>query len=232
MVKYFNISIIPLFLIFIGNKDCFNIPFLEVQEIELIQNSSITINQNIATINDDEVNFDFLKDQYKQYIRHSKKSGIKPLRTNKEVFRLLRRHKIVAIDNKSGITVDTMNFSFPMLTQKSANLLYEIGTRFQNKVANTNLAESKIHFTSGLRTFHTVKRLKKKNANALKMSSHLHGTSFDIAYDEFVSNRPLTKKENIALKTVLADVLTELKNENRCWVTYEIFQSCFHIVSK
>jgi hypothetical protein len=83
-----------------------------------------------------------------------------------------------------------------------------------------------------LRTVSSITRLRKKNGNAIKFSSHLHGTSFDISYDEFHNPKRLSAAEFDYLKEILAQSIFELRNEGKCWATHEKWQTCFHVVSK
>ena len=62
--------------------------------------------------------------------------------------------------------------------------------------------------------------------------AHLHGTTFDLSYATYDFKRPVTPEEADYLKEILAVTLFELRREKKCWVTYEIFQTCFHIVAR
>ena len=77
-----------------------------------------------------------------------------------------------------------------------------------------------------LRTDSSVKRLRKKNLNASANSAHIFGTTFDVAYARYVGGK---EKERDKLKTVLAEVLQDLRLAKKCYVRYEYKQGCFHI---
>ena len=62
--------------------------------------------------------------------------------------------------------------------------------------------------------------------NASTNSAHVYGTTFDIAYARYEDGK---KEEVDKLKSVLAEVLQDLRKEKRCYVRYEIKQGCFHI---
>lgn len=64
--------------------------------------------------------------------------------------------------------------------------------------------------------------------NASANSAHLFGTTFDIAYARFKKSA-FRETETDKLKSVLAEVLRDLRNEKRCYVRYEYKQGCFHI---
>jgi uncharacterized protein YcbK (DUF882 family) len=110
--------------------------------------------------------------------------------------------------------------------------LNEIGEKFHQKLKNTHLKKTKFIVTSLLRTVSSISRLRKRNRNAIKYSSHLHGTSFDISYDEFDNPKKLSNAEFEYLKEILAQSIFELRNEEKCWATHEKWQTCFHVVSR
>lgn len=174
-----------------------------------------------------------LNDKFRDYIWNSayQKYG-DIVKSNAEIRKYYRQKKLFLIENTKSYTVDTLYFSYAFLTKDAKTLLDEIGESFQEKLKNTTFEGSKFIITSLLRTEKTIKRLMKSNKNSLRISSHLHGTSFDIAYNEFESKEKLSKSDTRYLKEVLADVLYDYKIRNRCFVTYEINQTCFHVVNK
>ena len=91
--------------------------------------------------------------------------------------------------------------------------------------------------TSVLRTRDDVKRLRRRNGNASMNSAHFYGTTFDLSWKRFrkvedPDGRPLQDVGADTLKMVLAEVLRDLKREERCYVKYELKQGCFHITSR
>ena len=84
----------------------------------------------------------------------------------------------------------------------------------------------KIIVTSVLRTTGNVKKLRKKNVNASANSAHVYGTTFDVAYARY---KGAEKEETDKLKSVLAEVLQDLRKQKKCYVRYEFKQGCFHI---
>jgi hypothetical protein len=83
-----------------------------------------------------------------------------------------------------------------------------------------------------LRTTNSIKRLRKWNRNAIKNSAHLHGTTFDISYRTFVSGKALSYAEVLYLEDVLGKVIFDLRREQKCFATYETWQTCFHVVCR
>ena len=136
------------------------------------------------------------------------------------------------INNTKTYIVDSLKHSYAFLTPNSKKLLTNISVNFQQKLKNTNLKKTKIIVTSVLRTKESINRLRKRNQTAIKYSAHLHGTTFDITCSKFYHNKKISLVEIESLKEILAKVLFDLRKQNMCWVTFEKYQSCFHIVSK
>ena len=85
--------------------------------------------------------------------------------------------------------------------------------------------------TSVFRTGSSVKKLRKSNGNASANSAHVYGTTFDVAYARFKKDgRKEAPKEK--LKSVLADVLQDLRLQKKCYVRYEFKQGCFHVTTR
>jgi hypothetical protein len=152
------------------------------------------------------------------------------MKTGRDIVKYVNQGKLVKVEANEYFLLDTMYYSFPFLTPEARGFIDELGFRFQRKLDNTNLQCARFTITSILRTTKSIKRLKKRNRNAISKSSHLHGTSFDISYLQFYANRTLTKSETSYLKDVLAETLYELRGAGKCWVTYEMWQTCFHVV--
>ncbi|MDE6647352.1 MAG: hypothetical protein K2K03_05895, partial [Prevotella sp.] len=81
--------------------------------------------------------------------------------------------------------------------------------------------------TSVLRTVDDVAKLQRHNLNATERSCHLFGTTFDICYNRY---HPVTQPvRDDTLKWVLSEVLRDMRQQERCYVKYEVKQGCFHI---
>ncbi len=106
--------------------------------------------------------------------------------------------------------------SFPYLTPLAADLLAKIGELYQSEIGDTG---SRLRVTSCLRTPDAVKKLRRRNVNAVENSCHLYGTTFDISYSRM---EPEEKK-------ALAKVLSRLRESGYCYVKHERKQPCFHI---
>jgi hypothetical protein len=83
------------------------------------------------------------------------------------------------------------------------------------------------------RTTEKLKRLRAINSNTSANSPHLYGNAFDISYLRFSTRKLfLTYCDKKFLKESLAQVIWQLREEKKCWATYEIQQNCYHVVSR
>jgi uncharacterized protein YifN (PemK superfamily) len=218
-----SIEIIALILFFAQ-------PHFSTQNIQKAKDSSVSVLPD--SCEEYVTHANQLNDSVRNYLEQSYLSGIGILKYYKEIKPKLDSGKLVLIENNRHYLLDTMYYSYPFLTVKSANLLNEIGEKFHQKLKNTHLKKTKFIVTSLLRTVSSISRLRKRNRNAIKYSSHLHGTSFDISYDEFDNPKKLSNAEFEYLKEILAQSIFELRNEEKCWATHEKWQTCFHVVSR
>lgn len=174
-----------------------------------------------------------LNDRYYDYIWNSAYQKFGEIIVNKEEIRpLYLQKKLFLIDTTDYLVVDSLFHSYAFLTKDASILLHDISKSFQHKIKNTKLRGARIIVTSLLRTEKSVKRLMRRNQNSVKISSHLHGTTFDLAHDEFDFKDSLTPVQIDYLKDILTQTLYEYRNKERCFVTYETRQACFHVVNK
>ena len=154
------------------------------------------------------------------------------LNRKRDIFRLVSQGKLTKIVNNDYYFVDTMYYSYPYLVPSAKELLDTIGERFHRKLENTGLECTRFTLTSMLRTTSSVKRLRKWNRNSIKNSAHLHGTTFDISYRSFFSSKELSPVEIVYLGDVLGKVIYDLRREQKCFATYETWQTCYHVVCR
>ena len=102
------------------------------------------------------------------------------------------------------------------------------------ELKSQGIASHRIIVTSLLRTEEDIELLRESgNVNASKNSAHCYATTFDITYARYDKSISLGKSADTdTLTEILADVLKELKAQNKCYVKYEIRQRCFHITSR
>ena len=159
------------------------------------------------------------------------KIGIDPIKTTADHWNL--RRPLVKIVSCADFFVDTLKYSKPYLVPEAAALLHEIGSRFRDSLDAHGGGDYRVKVTSVLRTADNVKRLRRRNRNAVDSSVHQFGTTVDISYVRFVrDSETCPDRGTDDLKALLAQILFDLRNEGRCWVKYEIHQPCFHITAR
>jgi transcriptional regulatory protein LevR len=125
-----------------------------------------------------------------------------------------------------------LSHSHPYLTPKAAQLLEDIGKRYRKKLDENGMGNYAYHITSLLRTKESQKSLSRSNMNASSNTSHLYGTTFDIAYRS-VSKKPLpfinVEVSDAKAIRLLSETIGELRRERRCVVVTERIEKCFHI---
>ena len=156
--------------------------------------------------------------------------GLEPLTDTRSHWQL--RSPIVKVTTCTDYYVDTLIFSRPYLVPAAAGRLREIGRRFRDSLEARGGGDYRIKETSILRTPRTVKRLRRRNRNAIDSSVHQLGTTFDISYASFIANSAGDARSTDDLKGVLSEVLRSMRDEGKIWVKYEVGQPCFHITAR
>lgn len=164
------------------------------------------------------------RDLNDKHVSAARRWGIKPIQSDEELEKQMK--KLEKIGSCRWYELDDLTHSLPYLVPRAGELLETIGRNFRDSLDSKGLPDRKIIVTSVLRTNSSVKRLRKKNLNASANSAHMFGTTFDVAYARYVDGK---KEERDKLKTVLAEVLQDLRLEKKCYVRYEFKQGCFHI---
>ena len=163
------------------------------------------------------------------HLQAAQRNGIKPVANRNE----LRTNRLTKVKSCEKYIVDNLTHSVAYLTPASAELLEEIGARFQATLKEQGLEKHRVIVTSVLRTDDDVKRLREINGNASANSAHRYATTFDITYIRFdrqslIGDCADTKQ----LANTLGKVLKQLRDEGRCYIKYEQNQRCFHITSR
>lgn len=171
------------------------------------------------------------------HLKVAKELGLKqPLQSRKDAEAV--KNNLVRIKDNKLYSIDKLTHSIPYLTEGAAELLDMIGKNFLDSLESKGLNPNKIIVTSVLRTQDDIKRLQKSgNINASSNSAHCYATTFDITYARFdkIEKRLLRNYESVdpqLLKSILGEVLEELKKQGKCYVKYEYKQGCFHITSR
>lgn len=159
-----------------------------------------------------------------KHLKAARQWGIRPVASGEDLQR--QKSKLNSLRSGRYYELDKLTHSVPYLVPKAEELLQKIGKNFRDSLDSKGLPDRKIIVTSVLRTAGTIKNLRKKNINASANSAHVYGTTFDIAYARY---KGAAKEETDKLKSVLAEVLQDLRKQKKCFVRYEFKQGCFHV---
>ncbi|MCM1021250.1 MAG: DUF5715 family protein [Muribaculum sp.] len=165
------------------------------------------------------------------HLAEAEKIGIHPISNPTEAWQL--RRPICRIRSSANFVVDNLTHSYPYLVPEAADLLNEIGSRFNDSLVARGGGSYRIKVTSLLRTSSTIRQLRRRNTNAISASAHQYGTTFDISYVNFICDRSTsTNRTQQDLKNLLGEILSEMRQEQKCYVKYERKQGCFHITAR
>lgn len=158
--------------------------------------------------------------------------GVSPVANRRDAE--ARMNELVYIGSNPYYFVKKLDSSIPYLVPRAAVLLHDIGRNFLDSLQIKKIPLHKVMVSSVLRSKEDVGKLQVHNKNATTNSCHLYGTTFDISYTRFQTvsdpdGKPRRKVQNDTLKYVLSEVLRDLRERNRCYVKYEVKQSCYHI---
>lgn len=174
-----------------------------------------------------------LNDKIVDYLAAAKLKGITPCKDESDLQKRISEGRLVKVSSGNSYIVEKMTFSYPFITSEGKILLDEIARRFSEKCTQKGLNGVKFYITSMTRRIDNVKSLRRYNGNASQNSPHLFGNTFDISYKRFIARKwVLTNCDKKFLKEALAEVIWQLRTENRCWATHEKMQSCYHIVAR
>lgn len=165
----------------------------------------------------------------------AQRTGISSIADRSEAIN--RKKDLVYIGDTPFYHVNRLSHSIPYLVPRAATLLTEISRAFVDSLASKGLPFHKVVVTSVLRTRNDVERLRRINHNASENSCHQYGTTFDIAYNQFVRVQDPDGPEQpqtwgVTLKSVLAEVLEDQRVLGTCYVKYEKKQACFHVTAR
>ncbi len=145
-----------------------------------------------------------------------------------------RKRELVYVGSNPYYHIDPLHASIPYLVPRAAVLLQDIGQAFFDSLYVKGIPLHKIIVTSVLRSEEDVVKLRRRNPNATEHSCHLYGTTFDICYNRYKTvenpdgpHRRMVR--NDSLKWVLSEVLRDMRDDQRCYIKYEVKQGCFHM---
>lgn len=175
---------------------------------------------------------DAFPDSNNVQLESARRYGVTPVQNRADAER--RMKELVYIGASPYYTVDKLHSSIPYLVPRAAILLGDIGRTFFDSLQVKGVPLHKVIVTSVLRTREDVTRLRGTNRNATVNSCHLYGTTFDVCYNRYTTvsdpDAPARRAvRNDTLKWVLSEVLRDMRENNRCYIKYEVKQGCFHI---
>ena len=183
-----------------------------------------------------KIKVDWYRDYNDVHLMYARRNGISPFKSTIEfhdgIDNLVRDDRLVKISSNKYYVVKGLSHSHPYLTPGAAQLLEDIGKRFRKKLDENGMGNYAYHVSSLLRTKESQKNLSRMNVNAASNTSHLYGTTFDIAYNSVVKEPlPWIKIEVFDAKAIglLSESIGELRRERRCVVVTERIEKCFHI---
>ena len=146
--------------------------------------------------------------------------GIVPLSGLKSHWQL--RRPLVKITSCRDFFIEPLTHSVPYLVPEAADAIHEIGRRFTDSVAARGGSRYRIRITSVTRTPETVRRLRRRNVNAVDSSVHQLATTVDVSYARFIpdADNPVARSVD-DLKGVLAEVLAAMRDEGKIYVKFE-----------
>ena len=155
----------------------------------------------------------------------AEKWGVRPVQNRENAEK--RKKELVYIGASPYFYVDNLRSSIPYLVPRAAVLLQDIGQAFYDSLYVKGVPLNQLIVTSVMRSMDDVAKLQRHNQNATERSCHLFGTTFDICYNRY---HPVIKPvRDDTLKWVLSEVLRDMRQQERCYVKYEVKQGCFHI---
>lgn len=169
-------------------------------------------------------------DSNKFHIAAAESIGIKPLHSLTQAW--AEAPKLRRLQSCQAYYLDNLTHSLPYLVPEAHNLLTDIGNAFRDSLEARGGGYYRIKVTSVLRTPSLVKRLRRRNRNAVDTSAHLFGTTFDISYLKFICDTPSIPRTQEDLKNLLGEVVEDQRRNGRCYVKYERKQSCYHITTR
>ena len=192
-----------------------------------------------------------------EHLKAAIKYGISPLKNDTEVKHAITQKKLVSCNRKANKRLYyfyNVRKKYRFLTPNALKGLDEITNHinkiFSQKIKMNNI-QLKIAVSSMVRPSLYQKKLRSRNSNAITVSTHSYGCSFDIFYDDYYIQFPkstgktlfdkLYNKERVQigfllgdslrrqLKSILSRTLIELQDAGKLYAIFEKNQHCFHI---
>ena len=164
------------------------------------------------------------------HINTAERIGVRPVRSIRDAWEA--GAALERLNSCAAYYLDNLTHSLPYLVPEAHKLLADIGMAFRDSLKARGGGDYRIKVTSVLRTPRLVKRLRRRNRNAVDTSAHLYGTTFDISYAKFICDSVTTPRTQEDMKNLLGEVVFAMRQQGRCYVKYEHKQACFHITAR
>jgi hypothetical protein len=189
-------------------------------------------------------------------LRAAQRLGVPQPLTETTRQRMVQEGRLVMLEDNEYWSVRDLEHSVALATPDVHALMVEIGQRFHQRLERLGLPPLRLEVTSVLRTAEQQADLRQTNPNAAMESTHLYGTTIDIAYSSFVAplepvvdldlrdahwmEPHLRRIEVLAAETgaarmsrelqaELGHVLREMQSEGKVMVTMEVRQPVYHM---
>lgn len=160
------------------------------------------------------------KDGINAHEKAYKHEGIKEQNTDMGLIQLGKKNVLKEIESNEFYIVQEFTHSQPLLLPKAIVFINELSILYQQKCTEKNIDYVPYEITSGSRSKESVKRLRETSTVAIENSPHLKGKTFDMSWSKFDGYEAQLK--------LFTSALTELKNQNKCFVKFER-NGCLHI---
>ena len=146
--------------------------------------------------------------------------GIIEQESDERLLNLEKSGTLKKIASNEFYIVRNFKHSKPILLPKAVLFLNTLSGVYHQKCLNSKKNYVPFEITSATRSKKAIRELQLHNRNAIENSAHLRGKTFDVSYASFTEN-------NAQLKLFISS-LSELKNQNKCFIKYER-NGCLHI---
>jgi len=191
----------------------------------------------------------------KKHLAAAEKFGVGRVGNDKDLTSLVQKGKLVKIDSgeQDNYYFYNVRKKYRYLTPSALSGLQKVAEKFQvNLKKHYNLLpDVKLALSSVLRPVAYQNNLRGRNLNASIVSTHSHGISFDIFYDDYYVVLPdidddgctgkikkqLRQRFGFILgdslrrqfRTVLTETLIQMQKEGLLYAIHEKLQRCYHV---
>jgi len=191
-----------------------------------------------------------------QQLERARSLGVGRNLSDEELSARLAEGRLVTLEDSDFWVVRDLDYSSPYVVPGVTELLSEVGTRFQARLAELGAPPFRLEVSSVLRSATDQAELRRVNPNAAGgESTHEYGTTVDVLYSAYsapvepivdvrdvddvlvpvltryaaIAAERVAARRSLELKAIVGAVLLELQQEGRVMVTLERQQPVFHM---